>query len=82
MGRGLRQGDALSPVLFLLFVNVLLRQMRREGVGLRTKKGDVWSGAFLDDVATPTNQEGGAQRGLELCKIFGDWAGIKLNVAK
>eukprot|EP00961_Rhodomonas_salina_P079259 1065352-Rhodomonas_salina.1 len=26
--------------------------------------------------------EGGAQRGLELCRIFGDWAGIKLNVAK
>eukprot|EP00961_Rhodomonas_salina_P090971 1224281-Rhodomonas_salina.1 len=37
--------------------------MRREGVGLRTKKGNVWSWAFVDDVATPTNQEGGAQRG-------------------
>eukprot|EP00961_Rhodomonas_salina_P048719 653864-Rhodomonas_salina.1 len=82
MGRGLRQGDSLLPVLFLLFVNVLLHQMRLEGVGLRTKGGDVWSVAYVDDVSTPSNLEGGVQRGLDLCLIFGGWAGIKLNVAK
>eukprot|EP00961_Rhodomonas_salina_P007113 96234-Rhodomonas_salina.2 len=75
MGRGLRQRDALSPlaVLFLLFVNVLLRQLHREGVGLRTRKHDVWRACFVDDVAVPCNLEGGVQRGLDLCRTFGEW---------
>eukprot|EP00961_Rhodomonas_salina_P230460 3114522-Rhodomonas_salina.1 len=43
---------------------------------------DIWSVAFVDDVATPCNIKGGAQHGLNLCKRLGDWAGIELNISK
>eukprot|EP00961_Rhodomonas_salina_P248903 3363984-Rhodomonas_salina.1 len=56
--------------------------MRRDGVGLRTSKGDVWSALFEDDIATPSNLDGGVQHGLDLCRQFGKWAGISLNVAE
>eukprot|EP00961_Rhodomonas_salina_P132573 1784216-Rhodomonas_salina.1 len=78
-----KQGDALSPVLFLLFINVLLRHLHREGVGLRMNGQDIiWSAAFVDDVATLCNISGGTQHGLNLCKQFGDWACIELNISK
>ena len=73
---GIRQGCPLSPILFAVAIDILLRRMRR-------RMPEVESRAFADDVATVTpSLEGTAPALHSLFAEFGRLSGLHLNMPK
>ena len=74
VGRGCRQGDVLSPLIFDLFVNVLLRYLNESGVGAHvTETGKVNQKAFADDIALVTASLVAAQELMDRLQAFCSW---------
>ena len=79
---GLRQGCALSPVLFSLYINSLVDQLKSASCGIECA-GEIIPGLlFADDTALLALDESGIKKSLEVlvewCK---EW-GVKINVSK
>ena len=49
IGRGVRQGDVLSPVLFVVFINTLLEKIESTGLGFQVKDTTVPCISYADD---------------------------------
>ena len=60
--RGVKQGSVLSPALFLLVMDPLLRQLQESGVGLSVN--NFYAGGFLhaDDIRTLATSEASLNR--------------------
>lgn len=82
IGRGVKKGDPLSPLLFTLAVDPLLRRLEATGLGASLGAGKVASVVFADDTALPTNTAKDMQSLLNIVIDFGKRTGLKLNVAK
>ena len=69
---GTRQGSILSPALFALYVDELLAELRKLGIGC--KVADVYMGAFgfCDDLLLLAPTRDGMQIMLDTCKRFAD----------
>ena len=80
--RGVRQGDGLSPLLFLLFINPLLEQIQKSGLGYKVKDTCIPAQAFADDfgLITSTTQE--ARSLHELTVNFCQKNHLDINVLK
>lgn len=86
--RGVRQGDSLSPMLFILAMEALSRLLslaQQEGVirGVNQPGIKHICSIYADDVilfAHPSVNEANAIR--ELLRIFGDASGLRTNLAK
>jgi hypothetical protein len=82
--RGTIQGDTLSPYLFLIFLEPLLRWLQRgkNGYTFGTSKLTVSSAAYADDLAAITNNLQSIQIQLNKLEKYCDWAGMDLGVPK
>jgi hypothetical protein len=82
--RGTIQGDTLSPYLFIIFLEPLLRWLERGNLGykLKTSQYTLNSAAYADDLAIITNNIKHIQPQINKIDKFCQWAGMELGISK
>ena len=82
--RGTIQGDTLSPYLFLIFLEPLLRWLQQgdNGYTFGTSKIKISSAAYADDLAAIANKLDSLQKQLNKLDKFCEWAGMNLGIPK
>ena len=82
--RGTIQGDTLSPYLFLIFLEPLLRWLQRgkNGYTFGTSKTTISSAAYADDLVAITTNLQSIQTQLNKLDKYCEWAGMDLGVPK
>ena len=82
--RGTIQGDTLSPYLFLIFLEPLLRWLQQgdNGYTFGTSKVKISSAAYADDLAAMANKLKSLQIQLNKLDKFCEWAGMDLGIPK
>jgi hypothetical protein len=84
---GVAQGSVLSPILFIIFINALIRLLTATG-----KKHNISHGldrlpqmnnlAFCDDLSLFAQSGAGMQKLMETIEQFEEWSGIGVNLSK
>ena len=82
--RGTIQGDTLSPYLFLIFLEPLLRwlQQGNNGYTFRTSKVKMSSATYADDLAAIANKLESLQIQLNKLDKFCEWPELDLGIPK
>uniref|UniRef100_A0A670ILE0 Reverse transcriptase domain-containing protein n=1 Tax=Podarcis muralis TaxID=64176 RepID=A0A670ILE0_PODMU len=83
--KGTRQGCPISPLLFILVLEVLLNMIRKDQLvkGIQVGVKEYKLRAFADDLVLTLQQPNtSTKRVLDLIEIFGQVAGFKLNKQK
>jgi hypothetical protein len=82
--RGTIQGDTLSPYLFIIFLEPLLRWLERGNLGytLKTSQYTLNSAAYADDLDIITNDIKHIQPQINKIDKFCQWAGMELGIPK
>ena len=80
--RGTIQGDTLSPYLFIIFLETLLRWLQRENNGytFNTSNTKLSSVAYADDLATISINLTSLQHQLNKLDKLCEWAGTGLGI--
>ena len=87
---GVLQGDTLSPHIFILLVDYILRQslVDEDGFTLKTANGGrhpsatLTALAYANDVEITSDTTSGAERTLHQLQFYSEAVGLKLNAAK
>ena len=79
------QGSALSPLLFDLFINALLRLLDSTGISHRVRgvPDHDWNHqAFADDLSLYVGSTDDANTLLDIVSQFQEWSGLKISIKK
>jgi len=80
---GTVQGSVLSPLLFDLFINALLRLLDSTGISHKVRNAPDWNHqAFADNLSLYTENTEDADILLKLVQKFQDWSGLKISTKK
>ena len=82
--RGVRQGDPLSPYLFILVVELLASVVRSDKLikGLTVNDYELKLVQYADDITGCLSDVASAKQFLHVIKVFGKYSGLKLNNSK
>lgn len=82
VSNGVRQGGVISPILFTLYTDTLLRKLEANGLGCHIGHQYYGALAYADDLTllAPTGQM--LQQMLRVCEEFGNEYYIKFNTQK
>jgi hypothetical protein len=80
--QGVKQGAVLSPVLYAVFVDGVVAEMKRRGLGV--EEGGVWVGVLLyaDDMALMARSREELQQMMEVVVQYSQQWRFRLNAAK
>jgi len=79
---GVRQGGILSPVLFAVYMDPLIKQLRRLGLGCALYNEFYGCLLYADDILLMSHTVHGMQMMLRICDTFADEFDIKFNNVK
>ncbi|XP_026477743.1 uncharacterized protein LOC113383708 [Ctenocephalides felis] len=79
---GVKQGCPLSPIIFNLALEPLLRTLKESEETYKVGSQKVNVLAYADDIVLVATSESGLQKLLDLTLEISDWAGLKFNPNK
>ena len=79
---GIRQGSVISPVLFTVYMDELLQQLERSGVGSCIGAHYYGAAGSADDLTLTCPTLYGLQKMMDICESFGKTYGMKYNPTK
>ena len=80
--RGVRQGCAMSPILFALYTEELAVRLRKSGLGVRIGDGRLSSLLYADDIAILSETCGGLEKMLDILGQYGNEFDVKFSKDK
>ncbi len=79
---GLRQGCVLSPLLFALYINSLINELKKAGVGIECRGQRVAALLYADDMVLFAEDEKILRLGLKILQEWRDQWAVKVNAEK
>ena len=79
---GLRQGCVLSPLLFSLYINGVVKKLKEEKCGVLCSDEVVPGLLFADDTCLVASDESGLKKSLDVLREWCKEWGVQINVAK
>ena len=79
---GVKQGCPLSPILFNIVVEGLLRHLSTSQAGYSLAGNTINALAYVDDICVAAASKVEVQDLLDRCVAFSDWAGFRFNARK
>ena len=79
---GIKQGGVISPILFTIYMDVLLNRLKSEGIGCHIGQEYYGSLGYADDLSLLCPSLKGLQQMLDICSEFGKEYDMKYNPVK
>ena len=79
---GIRQGGVMSPLLFCVYMDVLLLELEKVGIGCRIGRHFYGALCYADDITLCAPSVNGLRQMLKLCEEFGDKFSVTYNPVK
>jgi hypothetical protein len=83
--KGIRQGDCLSPLLFIIFLNPFLTWLERNGTGYKFYKDhkiNIPGLAYADDLVLISDSRAGIETEFKIFAKFCRYYGLEINTKK
>ena len=82
VGNGVKQGGVLSPVLFTVYLDGLINQLKKKGLGCHFNVHFVGCFIYADDITLLAPSRDALNNMLDVCRVFAEAYDILLNATK